>query len=272
MAPRRSRASRSKATTERGAPLAPADAKAADPTADDAESERGPLRRCIVTRVQAPKEQMLRFVVGPGHALVPDLAGRLPGRGIWLSARGDVLETARRRGAFSRAARSRVDVPDDLAAMVTDGLLRRIGETLGLARRAGQAVCGFTRCREWLQLHRAGLVVQASDGSPEERARLLGSWRDGPVITPLPGAALGAIFGREHVVHVAVAPGRLAMGLAAEAERLAGVRARDVAATVGGASTAPPGGESGAGAAGSNAPHAAPDGLSGAADVEVTGD
>ena len=207
---------------------------------------------------------MLRFVVGPGHVLVPDLAGRLPGRGFWLSARGDVLETARRRGAFSRAARARVDVPDDLAAMVTDGLLRRIGETLGLARRAGQAVCGFTRCREWLQLHRVGLVVQASDGSPEERARLLGSWADGPVITPLAGAALGAIFGREHVVHVAVARGRLAMALAAEAERLAGVRAMGKAATGGG--------ERGAGAAGSGSPPAAPDGLSGAADVEVTGD
>ncbi len=224
---------------------------------------------------------MLRFVVGPDHALVPDLAGRLPGRGIWLSARGDVLETARRRGAFSRAARTRVDVPDGLAAMVTDGLLRRIGETLGLARRAGQAVCGFTRCREWLQQHRVGLVVQASDGSPEERARLLSGWRDGPAITPLSGAALGAIFGREHVVHVAVARGRLATGLALEAERLAGVRASGAAATAGGARTAPPGDEgstaprgggSGADAAGANAPLAAPDGLSGAADVEVTGD
>jgi hypothetical protein len=43
------------------------------------------------------------------------------------------------------------------------------------------------------------------------------------VIAPLDGAALGAVFGRDRVVHVAVTPGRLADALAEEAARLAGV-------------------------------------------------
>ncbi|MFN7633375.1 MAG: DUF448 domain-containing protein, partial [Acetobacteraceae bacterium] len=51
------------------------------PEPDDATEERGPLRRCIVTRESQPKERMIRFVVGPGAAVVPDLSGRLPGRG-----------------------------------------------------------------------------------------------------------------------------------------------------------------------------------------------
>ena len=166
---------------------------------------------------------MIRFVVGPGGSVVPDLHAKLPGRGIWLSARRDVLETARAKNAFARAARAQVGVPADLVQLVEGGLSRRVGELLGLARRAGQAVCGFQRAREWLVGGRAGLVIQASDGSREERARFLSGMRDVPVAAPLPAQALGAVFGRDHVVHVVIAHGRLAEALNVETHRLAGI-------------------------------------------------
>ena len=169
---------------------------------------------------------MLRFVVGPERQIVPDLAARLPGRGIWLSARRDVLETARSRNAFARAARAPVTVPPDLTQLVEDGLTRRVTELLGLARRAGQANFGFERAREWLGGNRAGLVIQARDGSPDERARFLSGWRDLPAAAPLSGSALGAVFGRDHVVHVVIAPGRLAETLRVETDRLAGIAGR----------------------------------------------
>ena len=199
---------------------------------DDAdETESGPLRRCVVTRERLPKEKMIRFVVGPERRIVPDLAARLPGRGIWLSARGDVLETARTRGAFARAARGAVTVPPDLTSGLTAALARRIGDTLGLARRAGQAVAGFARAQEWLKGGRAAVVLEASDGSPEERARFLGGWAGKvAVLAPLDGFGLGAVFGRDHVVHVAVAPGRLAEVLRIEAGRLAGLMNEDLKA------------------------------------------
>lgn len=198
-----------------------------DDAADDAET--GPLRRCAVTRERHAKETMIRFVVAPDRRVVPDLAARLPGRGIWLSARGDVLETARSRGVFAKAARGSVPkgqviVPPDLTSELKLALTRRIGDTLGLARRAGQAICGFTKAREWLDAGRAALVVQACDGSVEERARFLGGRTDGvAVVTPLDGASLGAVFGRDHVVHVAVRAGRLAEMLRIDAARLAGL-------------------------------------------------
>ena len=91
---------------------------------------------------------------------------------------------------------------------------------LGLARRAGQAVSGWQAAREWLQAGRAGLLVQAADGSLAERARFGG--RDLPAVTPLTAVELGVVFGRDHAVHVVVAPGRLAEAIRIEAERLAG--------------------------------------------------
>jgi predicted RNA-binding protein YlxR (DUF448 family) len=166
---------------------------------------------------------MLRFVLGPDRQVVPDLAARLPGRGMWLSARADVIETARAKGAFARAARGPVTVPADLPDLLRVGLTRRVGEMLGLARRAGQTVAGFAKAREWLVQGRVAGVIQAADGSADERARLLSGARDIWVAWPLPAAALGAVFGRDHVVHVAVSPGHLAGMLRNEIERLAGI-------------------------------------------------
>jgi uncharacterized protein len=211
------------------------------------EPETGPLRRCIVTRERLPKERMIRFVIGPDRQIVPDLTARLPGRGIWLSASRDVLESSgvqeekrleegrqSKRGdgqsrhlarAFARAARGPVSLPSDLSGLLQTALTRRIAECLGLARRAGQAVAGFEKAREALRSGRCKLVVQASDGSEAERLRFVsGLAPDLVIIDPLPGETLGRVFGRDYVVHVAIAPGRLAQSIAMEANRLDGLK------------------------------------------------
>ena len=91
---------------------------------------------------------MVRFVVGAERTLVPDLDASLPGRGIWLSARGDVIETARVRGtlqrAIARAAGGSVAIPADFRERLVAGLERRIAELLARARRAGEV--GPDRC------------------------------------------------------------------------------------------------------------------------------
>jgi hypothetical protein len=178
----------------------------------------------MVTRERRPKETMIRFVIGPDKTVVPDIAAKLPGRGLWLSARSDVIQTACTKGAFARTARMSVTVPPDLLFVLQASLVRRVGDHLGLARRAGQAVAGFQKAREWLVGGRAALIVQASDGSSDERVRFLSGWTENvPVVAPLDGARLGSIFGRDHTVHVAVAAGRIATTLQIEAERLAGL-------------------------------------------------
>lgn len=166
---------------------------------------------------------MIRFVVGPGKEIVPDLDASLPGRGLWLSASRDVLERAARSGAFAKAARSQVQLPPDLRDRIEDALRRRIRDRIGFARRAGQAVAGWQAVKEWLAGGRAALLVEAADGSRAERERLLGA-RDVPVVTPLSAAELGGVFGRDHAVHVALAAGRLAETLRTDAGRLAGMR------------------------------------------------
>jgi ribosomal protein L7Ae-like RNA K-turn-binding protein len=127
--------------------------------------------------------------------------------------------------AIARAARGPVQVPPDLPVVLETALIRRIGDFLGLARRAGQAVAGFEKARDWMKTHPVGLVLQAADGSEAERTRFRSAVPDAvPVLDPLTGAELGRVFGHDTVVHVALAPGRLAGSIAQDAGRLAGLR------------------------------------------------
>jgi predicted RNA-binding protein YlxR (DUF448 family) len=165
---------------------------------------------------------MLRFAVSPEGRVVFDVTATLPGRGLWLSVRPGVLHQAIRRSVFARGAKAPVTVPPGLADEVKAALNRRLIDLLGLARRSGAAISGFEKAREWLQIGGAGLVVQAADGSAEERARFVGG-RDIPVVAVLSAAALGKVFGRDHTVHVVISPGRLAAMIEIEARRLQGV-------------------------------------------------
>jgi predicted RNA-binding protein YlxR (DUF448 family)/ribosomal protein L30E len=165
---------------------------------------------------------MLRFVVGPELELVFDAAATLPGRGMWLSASGVVVEAAVKRAVFARAAKAQLRLPPDLRGVVEGRIAARLIDLLGIARRSGAAIAGFEKAREWLAEGKAGLVVQAADGSVEERARFVGG-RDIAQVTVLSAETLGRIFGRDHAVHIVIAKGRLAEMIGIEAARLAGV-------------------------------------------------
>lgn len=167
---------------------------------------------------------MLRFVVAPDGRLVPDIAAKLPGRGLWLTARRDIVALAVTKRLFARAARQPVLVDDDLAERVEALLAERCRDQIGLARRAGQAVMGFAKVEAALAQRRAALLLAAADGAVDGRAKLRALAPGLPLVEQLSGAELGAAFGREHAVHAALMRGPLAAALAADAARLAGFR------------------------------------------------
>jgi len=181
-------------------------------------------RRCIVTRRTGAKAEMVRFVVDPAGIIVPDVEETLPGRGLWLLARRDIVADACRRSSFAKAARAAVTAPQALADDVERLLVRRALGLIGLARRAGEVVAGFESVREWLRHHRAGVLLTARDaaagGADKLRALAPGVARLGV----FDSAELGRALGRESAMHAAVAPGRLAEALLREGARLAGFR------------------------------------------------
>lgn len=183
-----------------------------------------PERRCIVTRESRTKAGLIRFVVGPEDQVVPDLAERLPGRGIWVSADAAALDKAVSRGLFSRGAKRPVRAAPDLVAQVEAQLARRLVELLALARKAGEAVAGFEKTKAALVSGQAALLVQAEDGSVRGRSVLRPP--DGPesLVSCLSGHEMGLAFRRDSVIHAAVLAGGLADRIKDEALRLSGIR------------------------------------------------
>ncbi|MCB2124878.1 MAG: RNA-binding protein [Rhodobacteraceae bacterium] len=183
-----------------------------------------PERRCIVTGDVQPKAGLVRFVVSPEGMVVPDLAGKLPGRGIWVTADRTAIETAAKKGLFSRAARMPVTVPEGLAGLVEAGLARRVVDLISLARKAGLAVAGFEKVKGWLADGKAKVLLQASDGSDRGKGKL---WtpQGGRWFGCLTASELGLAFGRDSVIHGALGAGGLSQRVVEEAAKLSGLRA-----------------------------------------------
>jgi len=183
-----------------------------------------PERRCIVTGESQPRGGLIRFVIGPDGAVVPDLAGKLPGRGIWVSADRPALEQAVKRKLFARAARQPVSVTEGLADMVHELQTRRVIELLSLARKSGQAVAGYEKVKDWLGRGDARVLIQAHDGSTRGKTKLRPPEGPESHITCLSAQEMGLAFGREHVIHAALAAGGLVTRVVMEAAKLARLR------------------------------------------------
>jgi predicted RNA-binding protein YlxR (DUF448 family) len=182
------------------------------------------LRRCLASGERRPKERLLRFVVGPEGQLAPDLREKLPGRGLWIVPRRDMIAAAERKKLFARAAKAPVQVPEDLAERVDALLARQCLDLISLARKAGEAVAGHDKVRGWLESGRVALLLEASDASEAGSRRMIGFAKalgDRLEVAQLFTAAqLGGAFGRDQAVHVAVAPGGLADKLSHDVVRL----------------------------------------------------
>lgn len=180
-------------------------------------------RRCIATGETQPKAGLIRFVVGPENVIFPDVAERLPGRGIWVSADPAALALAVKKNLFARGAKQQVTVPADLAEQVETLLARRVVELISLARKSGKAVAGFEKVKGWLADGHARVLFQASDGSERGKSKL---WtpEGGRFFGCLTADELGLAFGRQHVIHGALAAGGLERRVVEEASKLRGLR------------------------------------------------
>ncbi|MEM1073636.1 MAG: RNA-binding protein [Pseudomonadota bacterium] len=185
----------------------------------------GPERKCIATGELHPKCGLIRFVVGPDMQLVPDVLGKLPGRGFYVSADRDVLEHALNKGMFARAAKQKVTVSETLVEDIEVQLARRVVDLISLQRKAGRAVAGYEKVKSWLQIEEAQVLIQASDGSARGKSKL-STPHFGSFIGWLRADELGLAFGRQTVIHGALASGGLTQRVVEEAERLKGVRVK----------------------------------------------
>jgi predicted RNA-binding protein YlxR (DUF448 family) len=167
-------------------------------------------RRDVVSGEVMAEHRLLRFVLGPDGSVLPDFARKLPGRGMWVEARREAVNAAVKRNAFSRAAKTKVAAPPDLADQVEQGLLRRLSHTLGLARRSGDLTLGFEKVASALEGAKAAWLIEAADGAADGRRKLLNIVRRAAKPPRLFGVftaqELSLALGVEPVIHCVFRP------------------------------------------------------------------
>lgn len=185
-------------------------------------------RRDIVSGEVMPEERLIRFVADPAGTVVPDLACKLPGRGVWVAADRVSVDTAARKGLFSRAAKAKLTAAPDLADQVDRLLAGRVLNALGLAKRAGQLISGFEKVAAALGAGKVAWLVEASDGAADGRRKILSVARKSPRAPQLIGtwsaSELGLALGGENVIHTAFLAGRGADRWTFDVLRLSGFR------------------------------------------------
>src|SRR5215470_15941270 len=140
----------------------------------DPELDNGPrtdksatMRMCAVSREVRPVEELIRFVLSPEGAVVPDLKRKLPGRGLWIEASRARVAEAVRRNHFSRGFKRDVRAAQTLASDTEKLLVKSATEALAMAAKAGQVVAGFAKVEEALNQGLAKALIHASDGAAD---------------------------------------------------------------------------------------------------------
>lgn len=84
-----------------------------------------PLRKCVATNEQFPKKEMFRIVRTPEGLVEIDSAGKMNGRGAYLSKTKKAIEIARKKKVLDRHLE--VEVND----AIYDRLLEMLGDNIG---------------------------------------------------------------------------------------------------------------------------------------------
>ncbi len=203
-------------------------------------------RRCALTRRVLPVTALVRFVVAPDGMVVPDVRGKLPGRGLWITASRAAVAEAVRRNVFARGFKREVKLADDLAEETERQMERAALDALAIAGKAGRVVAGAVNVEKALGRDDLRALIHAADAAADGRRKLDAALRrsDGdkaretPVIAPFSSAQLDLALGRPNVVHAALLAGPGSETFIARTERLLCFRTgcRDWARSVGHAS------------------------------------
>lgn len=183
------------------------------------ETETPPLlaseRRCLVSGEVLPKDELIRFVVGPADAVVPDLAQNLPGRGLWVKADRDAITTAAKKGLFAKAAKAPAKADADLADQVAKLLRTRCLNFAGLAKGAGVTILGQPQVETALRAKKLVLLLLADDAKAELDRR-----GEVPECHLFTRDELGAALGYAQIVYAGLKPHGLTNCLKADIHRL----------------------------------------------------
>jgi len=183
-------------------------------------------RTCVVTRRAGSPDDLIRFVLAPDGTVTPDLKRKLPGRGVWVTARAIEIAEAVKKRAFTRGFKAEAKARADLPALVDALLERDCLQTLSLANKAGAVVAGFAKIETAIAKGNVAGLIHARDGGADgirklgQALRRTGAGDETPQIILFDSSQLDLALGRTNVIHAALVRGPASKGLLARCAKL----------------------------------------------------
>jgi uncharacterized protein len=187
-----------------------------------------PHRTCIATREVRDQDELIRFVLSPDGIVVPDLKRKLPGRGAWVSARREAVETATKRRLFARSLKTQAIAPEGLADAIEAALVIDLRQALAFANKAGQVVTGFQKVESTIGSGSVVALLHAAEAAEDGRRKIAQALRRRLgedmesilVIDSMSGDDLDLALGRSRVIHAALVAGAGSRGFLERWRRL----------------------------------------------------
>jgi uncharacterized protein len=171
-----------------------------------------PERLCVVSRHTLPINRLIRFVAAPDSTLTPDIKRKLPGRGVWVEAKKEIIELAIKRKSFARSLKTTVIIPDDLTGLVERLLTQDALQAFSIANKAGKVVAGQSKVESEIAKSAVIAIIHATDAA-HDSIRKIGqaikrrfgadseALKQFIVISPFQSSQMSLCLGREHVIH-----------------------------------------------------------------------
>ena len=200
----------------------------------DKRGHKGRARKCLASGEVKDISEMIRFVLSPDSTVTPDIMGKLPGRGVWVSADRDALAKAINTGGFARGFKSKIKVGEDLIEFVESLLARRLLGLITMARKSGHIAIGYDQVKAAAGSGKVAWRIEAREGASDGRGKIrtlskavaLELGQAVPkVMGCFSGAELAKALGRDTVVHIALPPSKLAKAFGVDAARYSGFKA-----------------------------------------------
>ncbi len=185
--------------------------------ADRGGRKAAPQRRCVLSGESEDQTALIRLAISPDGLVLPDIAGKAPGRGAWIKPDRNLLEKAGAKGLRGALARSfkggDFTVSDDLADLIAAQLAAATLNRLGLESRASNLLTGTEKIAAAARSGEVSLLLHASDSAEDGRSRLAQAWRvgmdregsgDKGMVLPVGRDSLSIALGRQNAVHVAI--------------------------------------------------------------------
>ena len=199
---------------------------------DTSHRDGGSERTCIVSRATLPPDAMIRFVLAPDGEVTPDIKRKLPGRGVWVTARMSLLTQAIRKKAFDRGFKKQVRAPDTLVSLVDQLLEQDALQSLSMANKAGVVTAGAAKIEAAVVKKSLAAVLHAADASIDGVRKLrqalrrhLGETASSIAeITLFSSVQLDLALGRVNVIHACLDASPVADAFLNRARRLQNFR------------------------------------------------